>query len=111
MRKGADREIGLQGKGKSENAAAHATGTPEGENDCAACSGDTHCGIRITFQYGYNVSVITSPAPFMQQFYNETYQGRYSKYMDESLMTALWSLSVSFFPLGGFFGSLMVGPM
>ncbi|XP_013931118.1 PREDICTED: solute carrier family 2, facilitated glucose transporter member 5-like, partial [Thamnophis sirtalis] len=48
---------------------------------------------------------------FMQQFYNETYQGRYSKYMDESLMTALWSLSVSFFPLGGFFGSLMVGPM
>ncbi|KAG8142347.1 hypothetical protein E2320_006277 [Naja naja] len=48
---------------------------------------------------------------FMQQFYNETYQGRYSKYMDEGLMTALWSLSVSFFPLGGFFGSLMVGPM
>ncbi|KAL7976224.1 hypothetical protein Chor_008321, partial [Crotalus horridus] len=48
---------------------------------------------------------------FMQQFYNETYQGRYSEYMDESLMTALWSLSVSFFPLGGFFGSLMVGPM
>ncbi|XP_039223732.1 solute carrier family 2, facilitated glucose transporter member 5-like [Crotalus tigris] len=64
-----------------------------------------------SFQYGYNVSVINSPAPFMQQFYNETYQGRYSEYMDESLMTALWSLSVSFFPLGGFFGSLMVGPM
>uniref|UniRef100_A0A8C5RIQ2 Solute carrier family 2, facilitated glucose transporter member 5 n=1 Tax=Laticauda laticaudata TaxID=8630 RepID=A0A8C5RIQ2_LATLA len=64
-----------------------------------------------SFQYGYNVSVINSPAPFMQQFYNETYEGRYSKYMDESLMTALWSLSVSFFPLGGFFGSLMVGPM
>uniref|UniRef100_A0A670YIL3 Solute carrier family 2, facilitated glucose transporter member 5 n=1 Tax=Pseudonaja textilis TaxID=8673 RepID=A0A670YIL3_PSETE len=64
-----------------------------------------------SFQYGYNVSVINSPAPFMQQFYNETYQGRYNKYMDESLMTALWSLSVSFFPLGGFFGSLMVGPM
>ncbi|KAM3824330.1 solute carrier family 2, facilitated glucose transporter member 5-like isoform 3-T4 [Vipera latastei] len=64
-----------------------------------------------SFQYGYNVSVINSPAPFMQQFYNETYKGRYSEYMDDSLMTALWSLSVSFFPLGGFFGSLMVGPM
>ncbi|XP_063173502.1 solute carrier family 2, facilitated glucose transporter member 5-like [Candoia aspera] len=64
-----------------------------------------------SFQYGYNVSVINSPATFMQQFYNETYQERYSKFMDENLMTALWSLSVSFFPLGGFFGSLMVGPM
>ncbi|XP_007432105.1 solute carrier family 2, facilitated glucose transporter member 5 [Python bivittatus] len=64
-----------------------------------------------SFQYGYNVSVINSPAPFMQEFYNETYQERYGKIMDENLMTALWSLSVSFFPLGGFFGSLMVGPM
>ncbi|KAM6434237.1 solute carrier family 2, facilitated glucose transporter member 5-like [Liasis olivaceus] len=64
-----------------------------------------------SFQYGYNVSVINSPAPFMQEFYNETYQERYGKFMDENLMTALWSLSVSFFPLGGFFGSLMVGPM
>uniref|UniRef100_A0A8D2KUX4 Solute carrier family 2, facilitated glucose transporter member 5 n=2 Tax=Varanus komodoensis TaxID=61221 RepID=A0A8D2KUX4_VARKO len=64
-----------------------------------------------SFQYGYNVSVINSPAPFMQNFYNETYKDRYGKFMDSSLVTALWSLSVSFFPLGGFFGSLMVGPM
>uniref|UniRef100_A0ACB8EEV3 Solute carrier 2, facilitated glucose transporter member 5 n=2 Tax=Sphaerodactylus townsendi TaxID=933632 RepID=A0ACB8EEV3_9SAUR len=64
-----------------------------------------------SFQYGYNVSVINSPAPFMQDFYNETYFQRDGSYMDEDLMTALWSLTVSFFPLGGFFGSLMVGPM
>ncbi|XP_015266524.1 PREDICTED: solute carrier family 2, facilitated glucose transporter member 5-like isoform X2 [Gekko japonicus] len=64
-----------------------------------------------SFQYGYNVSVINSPAPFMQDFYNETYFERYGEYMSEDLMTALWSLTVSFFPLGGFFGSLMVGPM
>lgn len=47
----------------------------------------------------------------MQEFYNETYFDRYGEYMGEDLMTALWSLTVSFFPLGGFFGSLMVGPM
>ncbi|XP_063001579.1 solute carrier family 2, facilitated glucose transporter member 5-like [Elgaria multicarinata webbii] len=64
-----------------------------------------------SFQYGYNVSVINSPAPFMQDFYNETYHGREGEFMDGNLMTALWSLTVSFFPLGGLFGSLMVGPM
>nr|XP_056721235.1 solute carrier family 2, facilitated glucose transporter member 5-like [Euleptes europaea] len=64
-----------------------------------------------SFQYGYNVSVINSPAPFMQDFYNETYFQRNGEYMSEDLKTALWSLTVSFFPLGGFFGSLMVGPM
>ncbi|XP_054857586.1 solute carrier family 2, facilitated glucose transporter member 5-like [Eublepharis macularius] len=64
-----------------------------------------------SFQYGYNVSVINSPYQFMQDFYNETYVRRYGEYMSKDLMTALWSLTVSFFPLGGFFGSLMVGPM
>ncbi|XP_060114857.1 solute carrier family 2, facilitated glucose transporter member 5-like [Heteronotia binoei] len=64
-----------------------------------------------SFQYGYNVSVINSPAPFMKDFYNETYFKRNGEYMSEDLVTALWSLTVSFFPLGGFFGSLMVGPM
>ncbi|KAL8198358.1 UNVERIFIED_CONTAM: Solute carrier 2, facilitated glucose transporter member 5 [Gekko kuhli] len=64
-----------------------------------------------SFQYGYNVSVINSPATFMKDFYNETYFERNGEYMSEDLMKALWSLTVSFFPLGGFFGSLMVGPM
>uniref|UniRef100_A0A6J0SMP3 Solute carrier family 2, facilitated glucose transporter member 5-like isoform X1 n=1 Tax=Pogona vitticeps TaxID=103695 RepID=A0A6J0SMP3_9SAUR len=64
-----------------------------------------------SFQYGYNVSVINSPSVFMQDFYNETYQEREDKYMDQDLETLLWSLTVSFFPLGGFFGSLLVGPM
>ncbi|XP_077167312.1 solute carrier family 2, facilitated glucose transporter member 5-like isoform X2 [Paroedura picta] len=65
-----------------------------------------------SFQYGYNVSVINSPYLFMQDFYNETYYfERKGEYMSKEMMTALWSLTVSFFPLGGFFGSLMVGPM
>ncbi|NWQ78113.1 GTR5 protein, partial [Columbina picui] len=64
-----------------------------------------------SFQYGYNVSVINSPAPFMQEFYNRTYLNRNGVPMDSGFQTLLWSLTVSMFPLGGFFGSLMVWPM
>ncbi|XP_035413298.1 solute carrier family 2, facilitated glucose transporter member 5-like isoform X1 [Cygnus atratus] len=64
-----------------------------------------------SFQYGYNVSVINSPAPYMQDFYNKTYTDRHGVFMDESFQTLLWSLTVSMYPLGGFFGSLMVGPL
>ncbi|NXR33359.1 GTR5 protein, partial [Zosterops hypoxanthus] len=64
-----------------------------------------------SFQYGYNVSVINSPAPYMQDFYNKTYLDRTGTPMDGSFQTLLWSLTVSMFPLGGLFGSLMVWPM
>ncbi|POI36209.1 hypothetical protein CIB84_000037 [Bambusicola thoracicus] len=64
-----------------------------------------------SFQYGYNVSVINSPAPYMQDFYNRTYIDRHGVPMDASFQTLLWSLTVSMYPLGGFFGSLMVGPL
>ncbi|NXI06321.1 GTR5 protein, partial [Pachycephala philippinensis] len=64
-----------------------------------------------SFQYGYNVSVINSPAPYMQDFYNRTYLDRTGVPMDSSFQTLLWSLTVSMFPLGGFFGSLMVWPL
>ncbi|NWW80916.1 GTR5 protein, partial [Climacteris rufus] len=64
-----------------------------------------------SFQYGYNVSVINSPAPYMQDFYNQTYLDRTGVPMDTAFQTLLWSLTVSMFPLGGFFGSLMVWPM
>ncbi|XP_032057269.1 solute carrier family 2, facilitated glucose transporter member 5-like isoform X2 [Aythya fuligula] len=64
-----------------------------------------------SFQYGYNVSVINSPAPYMQDFYNQTYTDRHGVFMDKNFQTLLWSLTVSMYPLGGFFGSLMVGPL
>ncbi|KAM4570614.1 solute carrier family 2, facilitated glucose transporter member 5 [Fundulus diaphanus] len=64
-----------------------------------------------SFQYGYNVAVVNSPAPFMQQFYNKTFTDRYNEPMGENLLTLLWSVSVSMYPLGGFFGSLMVAPL
>ncbi|NXY09692.1 GTR5 protein, partial [Pteruthius melanotis] len=64
-----------------------------------------------SFQYGYNVSVINSPAPYMQDFYNRTYLDRTGVPMDSGSQTLLWSLTVSMFPLGGLFGSLMVWPL
>lgn len=47
----------------------------------------------------------------MQQFYNRTYVERYGTPMEETFLTLLWSLSVSMYPLGGMFGSLMVAPL
>ncbi|XP_030624406.1 solute carrier family 2, facilitated glucose transporter member 5 [Chanos chanos] len=64
-----------------------------------------------SFQYGYNVAVVNSPATFMKDFYNSTYHDRYGSHIDSSLLTLLWSLTVSMYPLGGFFGSLMVAPL
>lgn len=57
------------------------------------------------------VWVSLCPLQFMQQFYNSTYLERYGRPMEENFLTLLWSLSVSMYPLGGFFGSLMVAPL
>ncbi|XP_066528378.1 solute carrier family 2, facilitated glucose transporter member 5-like [Hoplias malabaricus] len=63
-----------------------------------------------SFQYGYNVAVINSPAPDMLRFYKNIYESRNTAVSD-SVLTLLWSLTVSMYPLGGFFGSLMVAPL
>nr|XP_030735274.1 solute carrier family 2, facilitated glucose transporter member 5 isoform X1 [Globicephala melas] len=64
-----------------------------------------------SFQYGYNVAAINSPAELMKAFYNETYYDRIGEYINEFSLTLLWSISVSMFPFGGLLGSLMVGPL
>ncbi|XP_043978347.1 solute carrier family 2, facilitated glucose transporter member 1a [Gambusia affinis] len=64
-----------------------------------------------SFQYGYNVASVNSPAPFMRDFYNKTYIERYNEPIPESFLTMLWSVTVSMFPLGGFLGALMVAPL
>ncbi|XP_062049068.1 solute carrier family 2, facilitated glucose transporter member 5 [Lepus europaeus] len=64
-----------------------------------------------SFQYGYNVSVVNSPAELMRQFYNDTYYDRTGELIDEFPLTLLWSVTVSMFPFGGFVGSLLVGPL
>ncbi|XP_008572625.1 PREDICTED: solute carrier family 2, facilitated glucose transporter member 5 [Galeopterus variegatus] len=64
-----------------------------------------------SFQYGYNVAAVNSPAELMKQFYNETNYDRTGEFMDDIPLTLLWSVTVSLFPFGGFVGSLLVGPL
>ncbi|XP_007900249.2 solute carrier family 2, facilitated glucose transporter member 1a [Callorhinchus milii] len=64
-----------------------------------------------SFQYGYNVAVVNPPSKFMQSFYNQTYIDRNNQPMNENLLTVSWSLTVSLFPLGGLFGSLLIVPL
>lgn len=64
-----------------------------------------------SFQYGYNVAAVNSPALLMQQFYNETYYSRTGEFIEDFPLTLLWSVTVSMFPFGGFIGSLLVGPL
>lgn len=45
----------------------------------------------------------------IESFYNETWTGRYSEPVSQTVLTALWSLSVAIFSVGGMFGSLSVG--
>lgn len=46
----------------------------------------------------------------MQKFYSSVFESRNSTLTDD-VLTLLWSLTVSMYPLGGFFGSLMVAPL
>lgn len=45
----------------------------------------------------------------IESFYNETWTERFSEPMSQSTLTALWSLSVAIFTVGGMFGSFSVG--
>uniref|UniRef100_A0A670J8S2 Major facilitator superfamily (MFS) profile domain-containing protein n=1 Tax=Podarcis muralis TaxID=64176 RepID=A0A670J8S2_PODMU len=65
-------------------------------------------GFGSSFQYGYNVFVINYAAEFIKSFYNETYRWRNHISIDHSLLLFQWGLTVSFFPVGGMVGSLLV---
>lgn len=45
----------------------------------------------------------------IESFYNETWTGRFSEPISQTFLTALWSLSVAIFSVGGMFGSFSVG--
>lgn len=45
----------------------------------------------------------------IQSFYNETWSSRFSEAISENALTALWSLSVAIFSVGGMLGSFSVG--
>ncbi|GLD45531.1 solute carrier family 2, facilitated glucose transporter member 1-like protein [Lates japonicus] len=58
-----------------------------------------------SLQFGYNTGVINAP---QNSFYNETWSSRFSEPISQTTLTALWSLSVAIFSVGGMFGSFSV---
>ncbi|XP_021112944.1 solute carrier family 2, facilitated glucose transporter member 11 isoform X4 [Heterocephalus glaber] len=68
-------------------------------------------GIGGTFQFGYNLSIISAPTWHIQEFTNETWQARTGRPLPDHLVLLVWSLIVSLFPLGGLSGALLAGPM
>ncbi|CAF90573.1 unnamed protein product, partial [Tetraodon nigroviridis] len=62
-----------------------------------------------SFQFGYNTGVINAPQKVIEGFYNQTWSSRFSESISENALTALWSLSVAIFSVGGMLGSFSVG--
>ncbi|XP_016059199.1 PREDICTED: solute carrier family 2, facilitated glucose transporter member 9 [Miniopterus natalensis] len=61
-----------------------------------------------SFLYGYSLSVVNAPAPYIKAFYNETWERRHGHPIDPDTLTLLWSVTVSIFAIGGLVGTLMV---
>uniref|UniRef100_A0A3Q2CJG0 Solute carrier family 2 member 11, like n=1 Tax=Cyprinodon variegatus TaxID=28743 RepID=A0A3Q2CJG0_CYPVA len=60
------------------------------------------CSIGGTFQYGFSVSVMTSPS-----MVNESCLHRYDRILEEWEVSLIWSFTVSIFCIGGLIGSLI----
>ncbi|XP_068191383.1 solute carrier family 2 member 11, like [Antennarius striatus] len=63
-------------------------------------------GIGGTFQYGFDVSVMTSASPFIKDMMNETFLQRYDVSLEEWQSSLIWSFTVSILCIGGLLGSL-----
>uniref|UniRef100_A0A7N9AZV8 Solute carrier family 2 member 9, like 2 n=1 Tax=Mastacembelus armatus TaxID=205130 RepID=A0A7N9AZV8_9TELE len=61
-----------------------------------------------SFLYGYNLSVVNSPALYIKAFYNKTWLDRYGEPVGTETVTLLWSITVSIFAIGGLLGALSV---
>ncbi|GLD46492.1 solute carrier family 2, facilitated glucose transporter member 11-like protein, partial [Lates japonicus] len=68
-------------------------------------------GIGGTFQYGFCVSVMTSPSVFIKGLVNQTCLQRYNVSLDQWQISLIWSFTVSIFCIGGLLGSLLAGPL
>ncbi|RVE73033.1 hypothetical protein OJAV_G00044800 [Oryzias javanicus] len=62
-----------------------------------------------SLQFGYNTGVINAPQKIIENFINNTWFERYQEPITKSSLTAIWSISVSIFSVGGIFGSFSVG--
>nr|XP_043902175.1 solute carrier family 2, facilitated glucose transporter member 11-like [Solea senegalensis] len=68
-------------------------------------------GIGGTFQYGFSVSVLTSPSVFIMDLVNETCVQRYGVSLESWQVSLIFSFIVSIFCIGGLVGSLAASPL
>ncbi|KAM7004749.1 solute carrier family 2, facilitated glucose transporter member 11-like isoform 2-T2 [Passerculus sandwichensis] len=66
-------------------------------------------GMTGTFHYGLQVSIINSPAEYIQSFIHETWLKRYGSSPSAEMVTLMWSLIVSIYSIGGLLGSSCAG--
>ncbi|XP_035989804.1 solute carrier family 2 member 11, like isoform X1 [Fundulus heteroclitus] len=69
------------------------------------------CSIGGTFQYGFSVSVMTSPSVFIKELVNKSCVHRYDRTLKEWEVSLIWSFTVSIFCIGGLLGSLTAGSL
>ncbi|XP_076598364.1 solute carrier family 2, facilitated glucose transporter member 1 [Chaetodon auriga] len=62
-----------------------------------------------SLQFGYNTGVINAPQKIIENFINETWFERYQTPISKNSLTAIWSIAVAIFSVGGIFGSFSVG--
>ncbi|XP_014437467.1 solute carrier family 2, facilitated glucose transporter member 9 [Tupaia chinensis] len=88
------------------------TGVPGGrrkkEWSCSLLVASFVGAFGSSFLYGYNLSVVNAPTPYIKAFYNETWKRRHGHPIDPDTLTLLWSVTVSIFAIGGLVGTLMV---
>ncbi|CAL1609123.1 unnamed protein product [Knipowitschia caucasica] len=62
-----------------------------------------------SLQFGYNTGVINAPQNVIERFINTTWEQRYNEPITKGSLTAIWSIAVAIFSVGGIFGSFSVG--
>ncbi|KAJ1093576.1 hypothetical protein NDU88_006676 [Pleurodeles waltl] len=66
-------------------------------------------GIGGTGQYGFLISVLNSPSPYIKKFINETWVSRYNTPISHQSLTVIWTSIESIISLGGICGCLAAG--
>ncbi|KAJ7998667.1 hypothetical protein DPEC_G00207260 [Dallia pectoralis] len=62
-----------------------------------------------SLQFGYNAGVINAPQKVIEMFLNETWAERYGEQIPKTTLTAMFSVAVAIFSIGGIIGSFSVG--
>lgn len=65
-------------------------------------------GFGGSFLFGYHLTELSSPSPYIQRFINSSWYNRYEELPPPQTITMIWSLIVSFFAFGGLCGTISV---